>query len=466
MIAGNNSHHNIRYGLHFMFSNNDSYTDNIFKENGAGVAVMYSHHVLMLGNTFDLNWGPNAYGILLKEISDGQIMRNRFIRNTVAILMESSNRIQVSQNTFQGNGWSLRIQASCNENTVFHNNFTGNTFDVATNGTLMLNKFQYNYWDKYEGYDINRDDIGDIPYHPVSLYSMVIEQNPQALVLLRSFMVSLLDRAEKAIPSLTPEHMMDEKTFNEEDSTMISIQHVNKKFRKLQALNDISATFKKGQVISLIGPNGSGKTTLIKSILGLVKPDNGTILFDGTPIQDSVAYRRQIGYMPQIGRYPDNMKIGQLFAMIRNLRKDVKEVDEELYYRFQLDTLLDKTMRSLSGGTRQKVSAALAFLFNADVLILDEPTAGLDPVSAEILKEKIIAEKEKGKLILITSHVLSDLEDLTTDVLYLQEGKLVFLKTIGELYLETGEEKLAKAIAWLMKHGLQKKEFSYIKLAK
>ena len=247
---------------------------------------------------------------------------------------------------------------------------------------------------------------------------------------------------------------------------MISIQHVNKKFRKLQALNDISATFKKGQVISLIGPNGSGKTTLIKSILGLVKPDNGTILFDGTPIQDSVAYRRQIGYMPQIGRYPDNMKIGQLFAMIRNLRKDVKEVDEELYYRFQLDTLLDKTMRSLSGGTRQKVSAALAFLFNADVLILDEPTAGLDPVSAEILKEKIIAEKEKGKLILITSHVLSDLEDLTTDVLYLQEGKLVFLKTIGELYLETEEEKLAKAIAWLMKHGLQKKEFSYIKLAK
>ena len=247
---------------------------------------------------------------------------------------------------------------------------------------------------------------------------------------------------------------------------MISIQHVNKKFRKLQALNDISATFKKGQVVSLIGPNGSGKTTLIKSILGLVKPDNGSILFDGTPIQDSVAYRRQIGYMPQIGRYPDNMKIGQLFAMIRNLRKDVKEVDEELYYRFQLDTLLDKTMRSLSGGTRQKVSAALAFLFNADVLILDEPTAGLDPVSAEILKEKIIAEKEKGKLILITSHVLSDLEDLTTDVLYLQEGKLVFLKTIGELYLETGEEKLAKAIAWLMKHGLQKKEFSYIKLAK
>ena len=247
---------------------------------------------------------------------------------------------------------------------------------------------------------------------------------------------------------------------------MISIQHVNKKFRKLQALNDISATFKKGQVVSLIGPNGSGKTTLIKSILGLVKPDNGSIIFDGTPIQDSVAYRRQIGYMPQIGRYPDNMKIGQLFAMIRNLRKDVKEVDEELYYRFQLDTLLDKTMRSLSGGTRQKVSAALAFLFNADVLILDEPTAGLDPVSAEILKEKIIAEKEKGKLILITSHVLSDLEDLTTDVLYLQEGKLVFLKTIGELYLETGEEKLAKAIAWLMKYGLQKKEFSYIKLAK
>lgn len=246
---------------------------------------------------------------------------------------------------------------------------------------------------------------------------------------------------------------------------MIRIENINKRFRKLQALDHINAEFNKGQVISLIGPNGSGKTTLIKSILGLVKPDSGTIYFNDRPISETVEYRKEIGYMPQIGRYPDNMKIGQLFKMIKNIRPE-KQWDEELYFRYKLDTILDKSMKSLSGGTRQKVSAALAFLFDADVLILDEPTAGLDPLSSEILKEKIISEKNKGKLVLITSHILSDLEELTTDVLYLQDGKEVFYKSMKELTLETGEEKLSKAIAWLMKHGLQKKELAYLKIAK
>lgn len=232
------------------------------------------------------------------------------------------------------------------------------------------------------------------------------------------------------------------------------------------ALDMINAEFNKGQVISLIGPNGSGKTTLIKTILGLVEPDSGSISFDGVAITEGVEYRRNIGYMPQIGRYPDNMKIGQLFSMIKNIRNNEKEVDEELYYKFKLDTILEKSMRSLSGGTRQKVSASLAFLFNPDVLILDEPTAGLDPLSSEILKEKIIAEKQKGKLILITSHVLTDLEEITTDVMYLHEGKVLFTKSLAELQAETGEEKLSKAIAWLMKHGLQKKEVAYLKIAK
>ncbi|HYK56220.1 MAG TPA: nitrous oxide reductase family maturation protein NosD, partial [Flavisolibacter sp.] len=125
--------------------------------------------------------------------------------------MESTNRIEVQLNSFQSNGWSLRIQASCNDNIVHHNNFQGNTFDIATNGTMMLNKFYNNYWDKYEGYDLNKDLVGDVPYHPVSMYSMVIEQNPNSVMLLRSFMVSLLDKAEKAIPSLTPENMVDEQ---------------------------------------------------------------------------------------------------------------------------------------------------------------------------------------------------------------------------------------------------------------
>jgi Cu-processing system ATP-binding protein len=245
---------------------------------------------------------------------------------------------------------------------------------------------------------------------------------------------------------------------------MIRIDHLGKRFRKLQALDDINAEFRKGQVISLIGPNGSGKTTLIKSILGLVTPDRGTISFNGESIKGSVDYRRKIGYMPQIGHYPENMRIGQVFGMIRELRKGEK-LDEELYYRFKLDTLLDKSMRSLSGGTRQKVSAALAFLFDADVLILDEPTAGLDPLATEILKEKIIAEKQKGKLILITSHVLSDLEDLTTDILYLQDGKLDFFQSTGQLFEQTGEQRLSKAIASVMREGLQKKEVAYFKIA-
>lgn len=210
IIQGNNSHDNIRYGLHFMFSNNDSYIENTFNRNGAGVAVMYSHHVLMMGNKFELNWGASAYGLLLKEISDANIIRNNFIQNTVGILMESTNRIEVAANDFKHNGWALRIQASCNDGTIHYNNFNSNTFDVATNGTMMLNKFYNNYWDKYEGYDINKDGLGDVPYHPVSMYSMVIEQNPNSVLLLRSFMVSLLDKAEKAIPSLTPINLVDD----------------------------------------------------------------------------------------------------------------------------------------------------------------------------------------------------------------------------------------------------------------
>lgn len=245
---------------------------------------------------------------------------------------------------------------------------------------------------------------------------------------------------------------------------MISIENINKRFRKLKALDEINIKFSKGQAIALIGPNGSGKTTLIKSILGLVKPDSGKIWFDDALITDSVAYRKRIGYMPQIGRYPDNMKIGQLFEMLKNIRSE-KHLDEEIYYKFKLDTLLDKNMRSLSGGTRQKLSAALAFLFNPEVLILDEPTAGLDPLSTEILKEKIIAEKQKGKLVLITSHVLSDLEELVTDVVYLQDGKIIFNKSLPELVKITGEEKLSKAIAWFMKHGMTKQELTYIKMA-
>ncbi|MGE5106763.1 MAG: ABC transporter ATP-binding protein [Sphingobacteriales bacterium] len=233
---------------------------------------------------------------------------------------------------------------------------------------------------------------------------------------------------------------------------MIRIEHISKRFKKLQALDNINASFSKGQVVSLIGPNGSGKTTLIKSILGMVKPDDGKIYVNEQLINGDPSYRSNIGYMPQIGRYPDNMKVGHLFKMMKDIRNAKDAVtDDELLNKYELEKIFEKPMRTLSGGTRQKVSAALAFLFNPSVLILDEPTAGLDPLSSEILKEKIITEKKKNKLILITSHILSDLEEFTTHVMYMQEGKMIFLKEASELQEETGEIKISKAIARIMK---------------
>lgn len=235
---------------------------------------------------------------------------------------------------------------------------------------------------------------------------------------------------------------------------MIIANNINKKFGKLQALDNVSVTCNKGECIALIGPNGSGKTTFIKSILGMVVCDNGFITFNGKNILHNWQYRSRIGYMPQIGRYPENMSIGQLLDMMKDIRKEKNLVlDEELIRKFELDKILGKRMRTLSGGTRQKVSASLAFLFDPDVLILDEPTAGLDPVAAEILKEKIIAEKAKGKLVLITSHVLSELDGLVTQVIYMQEGKLLFQKSIEALRADTGQEKLSKAIAAVMLHA-------------
>ena len=211
LIRNNNCEKNIRYGLHFMFSNDDIYNNNTFIDNGAGVAVMYSKRVKMEGNRFEKNWGPSAYGLLLKDITDSYITHNTFNKNTTGIHMEGSSRMEIQKNIFTSNGWALKVQASCDDNVFHKNNFTGNSFDVGTNGTLVLNKFENNYWDKYDGYDINKDGIGDVPYHPVSMYSVITEQNPNALILLRSFTVQLLDKAEKAIPSLTPEHLIDRK---------------------------------------------------------------------------------------------------------------------------------------------------------------------------------------------------------------------------------------------------------------
>ncbi len=233
---------------------------------------------------------------------------------------------------------------------------------------------------------------------------------------------------------------------------MIVIDDIIKRFGSLRALSGVSLTFSRGQCVALLGPNGSGKTTLIKSILGMVVPDSGTINFNGQSISDKWAYREKLGYMPQIGRYPENMTITNVINMMKDIRKDHKiKLDEELIESFGLNNMLQKKMRTLSGGTTQKVSASLAFLFNPDVLILDEPTAGLDPLASEVLKQKILKEKQNGKVIIITSHVLSELDDLITEVVYMQEGSLIFHKKLAALKEETGEEKLSNAITKIMK---------------
>ena len=233
---------------------------------------------------------------------------------------------------------------------------------------------------------------------------------------------------------------------------MIEIRHATKKFGKTEVLRDVSLTCASGQCIALIGPNGCGKTTLIKCILGMVIPTSGDIYFKQKNIAHDCLYRHDIGYMPQKGRYPDNMTIGQVIDMIKDMRMTKDPLDEQLITDFGLNEILDKKMRTLSGGTTQKVSACLAFLFNPRVLILDEPTAGLDPLAAEILKDKIIAENKKGKLVLITSHLLSELDDLITHVVLMQEGEIRFNMPTASLKEQTNTTSLAKAITYVLKH--------------
>lgn len=210
-IQNNLCEKNFRYGLHFMFSDNDTYENNTFTNNGTGVAVMYSKGVHMFNNKFENNWGDASYGLLLKDMSNGIIRGNIFMNNTVGVTMEGGTNMRFEKNNFTQNGYAMKVMANCRLDTFVHNNFSGNTFDASTNGELKENLFENNYWDKYEGYDLNRDAIGDIPYRPVSLYAVLVEQMPYAVMLMRSFTVDLLNRAEKNLPSIVPQTFVDDK---------------------------------------------------------------------------------------------------------------------------------------------------------------------------------------------------------------------------------------------------------------
>ncbi|MGB5818950.1 MAG: nitrous oxide reductase family maturation protein NosD [Saonia sp.] len=208
-INDNISTNNLRYGLHFMFSNNDIYTNNVFENNGAGVAVMFSKRIKMLGNTFRKNWGTAAFGMLLKEINDAEINGNTFEENTIGINIEGSNRIDYKNNSFIKNGWAIKVLGACYTNSFIHNNFLYNSFDISYNSRLNDNVFDQNYWSDYTGYDLDKNGIGDVPYRPVKLFSYVVNRTPETIVLLRSLFMDIIDFSEKVSPVFTPDNLLD-----------------------------------------------------------------------------------------------------------------------------------------------------------------------------------------------------------------------------------------------------------------
>ncbi len=209
LIKDNTSENNLRYGLHFMFSNDDIYENNFFKNNGAGVAVMFSKRIIMRENIFIENWGTASFGLLLKEINDAEISHNTFSQNTVGINIEGSNRIVFANNTFDRNGYALKVLGACYTNSFLKNDFIFNTFDVSYFGKLNDNTFSNNYWSSYTGYDLNKDGIGDIPYRPVKLFSYIVNKNPEAIVLMRSLFIDIIDFSEKVSPVFTPDNLFD-----------------------------------------------------------------------------------------------------------------------------------------------------------------------------------------------------------------------------------------------------------------
>ena len=232
---------------------------------------------------------------------------------------------------------------------------------------------------------------------------------------------------------------------------MIEFKDVHKKYGKLEVLKGVSFTIKDGGIIAILGPNGSGKTTSMKSFLGMVIPTKGDIFFNGKSIKNQWAYREQISYLPQIANFPSNLKVKELIAMIKNIKK-LPCHEQELIELFGLQKHLNKSLGNLSGGTKQKVNLVLTFMVDVPVLVLDEPTSGLDPIAILALKKLILREKEKGKTILITSHILSFIEELSDEILFILEGNIYFRGTPQQLLETTQKNNFQEAIAELLKN--------------
>ncbi len=209
-VINNYTHNNVRYGLHFMFSNHDTYIDNTFESNGAGVAVMFSKWIRMEDNRFINNWGTASYGLLLKEIYDGEVLNNLFEQNTLGIYVDGSSRVNYKGNTLRQNGWAIKVSGGCYANAFTSNNFIGNSFDISYNSKMNDNTFNGNFWSEYSGYDLDRDGNGDVPYRPVKLFSYIVNRTPETIVLLRSLFVDLINFSEKVSPAFTPDDLVDQ----------------------------------------------------------------------------------------------------------------------------------------------------------------------------------------------------------------------------------------------------------------
>ncbi len=230
---------------------------------------------------------------------------------------------------------------------------------------------------------------------------------------------------------------------------MVEIKSLEKSFGKLKVLRGVDLSIRKGSLTAILGPNASGKTTIIKSILGLVIPDSGEIHVDGNPVRGNWNYRNSIGYMPQIARFPENLNITEVISMLKDIRGNNGSADS-LLSLFELQPALKQPLRNLSGGTRQKVNAVMALMFDARLLILDEPTSGLDPVSLVKLKELIVKEREKGKTILLTTHIMGLVEELADEIVFLLEGKIYFQGSVQQLLESYNQERVERAIAKMM----------------